>query len=136
MSGHFTLLPCYWFQPYSVLEHEAKPLDFSLWKRQHCLLRPAQLGNLVYLQLRPGKTSCSKWLEIEISPSTDRVEGDVSQNQLKDGRALLHSLSSNPAEMLNSLKITGAKTVPFFFLASSFPPFVLETHYPLRGSSI
>lgn len=60
----------------------------------------------------------------------------TSPGAWKDGRALLHSLSRNPAEMSQSLKITEAKTVPFFFLPSSFPPFILETHYPHRRSSI
>lgn len=68
-------------------------------------------------------------------PPAEGVEDSMSWSRGKDGRALLHHLSRNLAEMFQSLKIIEAKTVPFFSLASCFSPCILETHYPLRGSS-
>lgn len=94
--------------------------------------RPTQLGNLVSLQPRPGKPEL---IGKRNQPPAEGVEDSVSQSRGKDGTALLHHLSRNPAEMLQSLKIIEAETVPFFSLAFSFPPFILETHYPHRGSS-
>lgn len=63
----FAILPYYCFLPDSVLEHEMKNLDFRPLAGVILSPRPAQLGNLVSLQPRPGKTRHSKWLESEIS---------------------------------------------------------------------
>lgn len=132
MSGHPTLLPYYCFLPYSVLD--VKNLDFSLWQGWFsCQGQPSWEIWFLCSQGLVKHTTANGW-KVK-SASSRRGGGQHIPEQGKDGRALLHHLSRNPAEMLQSLKIIAAKTVPFFSLASSFPPFFLETHYPHRGSS-
>lgn len=54
--------------------------SISVFGSGNALLRPARLGSLVYLHLRPGKTCYSKWLESGASPAPDGVEDNVSRS--------------------------------------------------------
>lgn len=124
MSGH---LPPPLFCPILYLKMKWKNLDFSLWQGWFSHQgQPSWEIWFLYSQCLVKHATANGWKWNQ--PPAEGVEDRMSW------RALLHHLSRNPAEMLQSLKIIEARTVPFFSLASSFPPFSLET-YPHRGSS-